>query len=270
MALPVRLRKSTDCDCWTAPAKAHYSMFRLRNGSSTPGPKSLGKTVLGFVMTCIVGLEHHGRVYIGGDSAGIAGTGLCVRADAKVFRNGPFLIGFTTSFRMGQLLQFKLKPPPHPADIDTFEFLVGTFVDTVRSCLKSGGFAKRKEEQELAGAFLVGYRGRLYTIDSDYQVGQSADCFCAACAGAQLALGALHAVEAIFNCSGDDSQTCSTVDPVHQVVKEETEFFLQKRFGRASFDKPPQLTPEQRITIALQAAERWNSTVRSPFTVLSN
>jgi ATP-dependent protease HslVU (ClpYQ) peptidase subunit len=231
----------------------------------------LGKTVLGFVMTCIVGLEHHGRVYIGGDSAGIAGTGLCVRADAKVFRNGPFLIGFTTSFRMGQLLQFKLKPPPHPADVDTFEFLVGTFVDTVRSCLKSGGFARRKEEQEIAGAFLVGYRGRLYTIDSDYQVGQSADRFGAAGAGAQLALGALHALDAILNCNnGDDSQTCSIVDPVHQVVREKTEFFLQKRFGRASFDKPPLLTPEQRITIALQAAERWNSTVRSPFTVLSN
>lgn len=51
-------------------------------------------------MTCIVGLEHNGRVYIGADSAGVSGWDLTVRADKKVFRNGSFLFGFTDSFRM--------------------------------------------------------------------------------------------------------------------------------------------------------------------------
>ena len=60
-------------------------------------------------MTCIVGLVHEGVVYIGGDSAGVGGMSLTVRADEKVFQNGEFLMGFTTSFRMGQLLRYSLK-----------------------------------------------------------------------------------------------------------------------------------------------------------------
>ena len=43
-------------------------------------------------MTCIVGLVHEGVVYIGGDSAGVGGMSLTVRADEKVFRNGEFLM----------------------------------------------------------------------------------------------------------------------------------------------------------------------------------
>ena len=35
-------------------------------------------------MTCIVGLVHEGVVYIGGDSAGVGGLSLTVRADEKV------------------------------------------------------------------------------------------------------------------------------------------------------------------------------------------
>ena len=66
-------------------------------------------------MTCIVGLEHKGKVYIGGDSAGVAGYSLSVRADQKVFINGNFIFGFTSSFRMGQILRFGFNPPRrHP------------------------------------------------------------------------------------------------------------------------------------------------------------
>ncbi len=54
-------------------------------------------------MTAIVGLVHNATVYIGGDSAGVSGYSMTVRADSKVFTIGPYLMGFTTSFRMGQL-----------------------------------------------------------------------------------------------------------------------------------------------------------------------
>ena len=51
-------------------------------------------------MTCIVGLLHNKTIYIGGDSAGSNSSDLRVRKDTKVFENGPFLMGFTTSFRI--------------------------------------------------------------------------------------------------------------------------------------------------------------------------
>ncbi len=62
-------------------------------------------------MTCIVGVVKDGVVYIGGDSAGVSGLRLIKRKDSKVFKRKGFIIGYTSSFRMGQLLRFKLDPP---------------------------------------------------------------------------------------------------------------------------------------------------------------
>jgi ATP-dependent protease HslVU (ClpYQ) peptidase subunit len=147
-------------------------------------------------MTCIAGLVHDGQVYIGGDSAGVGpGWDLTVRADEKVFKNGDFLFGFTTSFRMGQLLRYVLTPPvPHEAQ-DVDQFMVGDFVDAVRACLKAGGFATKDKEQEGGGTFLVGYRGRLYVIHEDYQVARPVDAYAAVGAGNSFALGSLFSSE---------------------------------------------------------------------------
>ncbi len=143
-------------------------------------------------MTCIAGLVHEGQVYIGGDSAGVGRLFLTVRADQKVFRNGPFLMGFTTSFRMGQLLRYSFNPPAHHPDTDTYKYMVTEFIDAVRKCLKSGGYARKDKEEELGGTFLVGYKGRLFNIEDDYQVGEAAIGFDAVGCGQDIALGSLY------------------------------------------------------------------------------
>lgn len=142
-------------------------------------------------MTCIAGLVHDGAVYIGGDSAGVSGWSLTVRADAKVFKNGDFLFGFTSSFRMGDLLRFALSPPRRHPDSDVRRFMVVDFVDAVRSCLKNGGYATTKDGGEAGGNFLVGYAGRLFEICSDYQVGEPAGGYAAVGCGEDIARGAL-------------------------------------------------------------------------------
>jgi len=146
-------------------------------------------------MTCIVGLVDNKRVYIGGDSAGVGGYDLLVRADAKVFRNGAFLFGFTSSFRMGQLLRYAFTPPKHDPDLSDYAYLVTTFVDALRQCLQHGGYASKSNEQESAGTFLLGYRGHLYRIEDDYQVGEAADNYNACGCGYSMALGAMFANE---------------------------------------------------------------------------
>ncbi|ANT54760.1 MULTISPECIES: hypothetical protein [Mesorhizobium] len=172
-------------------------------------------------MTCIVGLINDGSVHIGGDSAGVVGYSLTVRADRKVFRNKDFVFGFTSSFRMGQLLAHSFKPPKRHPDIDVYTFMVTEFVNALRQCLKDGGYAERHHEAERGGTFLVGYAGRLFKIAGDYQVGESADDFDACGCGEQIALGALLA--------------------------------------------SPNSPPRERLTIALQAAERFSAGVRTPF-----
>lgn len=144
-------------------------------------------------MTCIVGLVDGNKVYMGGDSAGVSGWNLCVRSDAKVFRNGPMVFGFTTSFRMGQLLRYALEVPVRHDDVDVEKYMVTSFVDAVRNCLKSNGWASKSNEHEQGGTFLVGYEGRLFRIEDDYQVGIPSDGFDACGCGEAFAVGVLCA-----------------------------------------------------------------------------
>lgn len=198
-------------------------------------------------MTCIVGVEHGSKVYIGGDSAGSDGWRVSVRADEKVFvRQGaedfttagsrsihPMIFGFTTSFRMGQLLHYSLQIPTMPATLDQMDsWMVTTFVDAVRKCLKDGGYASKENEEEAGGTFLVGTRGCLYVIYDDYQVGRTADGYNAVGCGEDFALGALHAL-------------------------------------RATAAKTKAIGPEAQITAALEAASHHSTGVAGPFTIES-
>lgn len=145
-------------------------------------------------MTCIIGLLDKGKVYMGGDSAGVnSSLSLSVRADQKVFIKDKFIMGFTTSFRMGQLLRYNLELSSQPEGLDVFEYMVTSFVEAVRKCLKDGGFAEKKDEKEKAGTFLVGYQERLFCVDEDYQIAEQLLPFNAVGCGKDLALGALFA-----------------------------------------------------------------------------
>lgn len=146
-------------------------------------------------MTCIVGLVTDKGVLIGGDSAGVSEYNLIVRSDPKVFTTGPFLIGFTYSFRVGQLLRYRLTVPEQQDGVDDFAYMATEFVDAVRACLHAHGAMKDEQGVHQGGVFLVGYRGQLYRVDSDFQIGVNACGFDAVGCGDQVALGALAALE---------------------------------------------------------------------------
>jgi ATP-dependent protease HslVU (ClpYQ) peptidase subunit len=67
------------------------------------------------------------------------------------------------------------------------------FIDALRECLKTGGWAAKANDREEGGTFLVGVHGRLFAVYDDYQVGKAADGFAAVGCGDQIALGALYA-----------------------------------------------------------------------------
>lgn len=142
-------------------------------------------------MTCIVGIAHEGRVVIGGDSAGVSGWDLTIRADAKVWAEDGWAYGFTTSFRMGQVLRYRFEPPKREGPIE--RYLVTDWVDHLRSTLTHAGWLQTKDGRADGGTFLVGHEGRLFTIEDDFQVAEAVDGFAAVGCGAQAALGALWA-----------------------------------------------------------------------------
>lgn len=142
-------------------------------------------------MTCIVGIVDDGKVFIGGDSASASGWMVRRTALSKVFRLNGFLIGYTSSFRMGQLLQYMLNVPPQKVAVDDMAYMVTVFAEAVRECLKEGGYTKVDNNREEAGTFLVGYKGHLYEICADLQVNEAVDGFDAVGCGCEYALGAL-------------------------------------------------------------------------------
>ena len=147
-------------------------------------------------MTCIVGIidKKNKSVIIGGDSAGTSGNDVTVRKDVKVFRNGDFLFGCTSSFRMTQLLRFKLKIPPVNKK-DLYEYMCSDFVDAVRKCFKDGGYLKEDKGEESGGVFLAAYKNRLFSVQSDFQVEETVNGINAVGCGCNYALGSVFALK---------------------------------------------------------------------------
>ena len=146
-------------------------------------------------MTCIVGLIDKGDIYMGGDSAGSTSHHTDIRADEKVFINGPMIFGFTSSFRMGQLLRYSLNIPKQSKKMDDYKYMVTLFINVVRNCLKKGGYAKKCDETETGGIFLVGYKNKLYCIEKDYQVACSYKSYHAIGCGDSYAFGSLYTTQ---------------------------------------------------------------------------
>ena len=145
-------------------------------------------------MTCIVGIAHKGKVYLGGDSAGVSGLDVVVRKDKKVFKNSEFVMGFTSSFRMGQILQYTFTPPEVTnEDDDLMAYMVQKFIPALRKAFKEEGYTSIESNREKGGCFLVGVRGRLFQIDSDFQVGEHINNIAAVGCGEAYAYGSLYA-----------------------------------------------------------------------------
>lgn len=145
-------------------------------------------------MTCIVGLvDDAGKVWMGGDRAAVEDSHYLMHvAQPKVFRRGPVLIGYTSSFRMGQLLQYQLVIPERDPRESLDEWMVVKFAEAVRSCLKAGGYTKIDSSRETSGTFLVGIEGRLFLFDDAHNV-LAPLCNYEACgSGISVARGSLH------------------------------------------------------------------------------
>lgn len=182
-------------------------------------------------MTCIVGLAHGGKTYIGGDRAGSAGYHLNVRSDKKVFEVGQYTIGVCGSFRVRDVLKYKFEPPKFkPSLHDPASFMVTSFVDAARKAFAQAGcLVTKNAEEELAGgsSFIVGFRGKLFTVECDLQVAGQDVPFHAVGCGSEPALGALYA------------SAGSKIPPRARVIK------------------------------ALEASEYFNAGVRGPFDVIT-
>lgn len=183
-------------------------------------------------MTCIIGLLEDGVCYIGSDTCGSNGYTYENCNHSKVFRNGEFIIGGTTSFRMLDLLEYTFEPPfIKPSDEKDMErYMRTSFVNAVRICLKTGGFSKVQDTcRESGGTFLIGYKDKMWRMQDDFSIITRTGYDSVGCGG-EVAIGSLWTTRELHIGKGD---------------------------------------PTQRILLALKAAESYLVGVRGPFNILS-
>lgn len=142
---------------------------------------------------------------IAGDSLAANSIYKHERLDKKVFKkthtspNGieNFIYGFTTSFRMGQILQYLFNEPMIEDDKlngDLFAYMVKDYIPALRACLKENWHNKIEETMDNnCGQFIVGFRDRLFTIHQDLQVAEVVDDYVSVGSGYEVALGSLYA-----------------------------------------------------------------------------
>jgi len=155
-------------------------------------------------MTAIVAMIHEGKVWMGGDHLGSDGftKNEFVKND-KVFKNGDFLIGYTTSFHMGQILQYHWKQPHRQEnltdDVYFYKFVMKSFID----CFKDNGYGDKRGVGWESGEFLVGWKGRLFLVENAHAL--ECEKFGAVGSGSYHAIGALKALDLVkVNLSPED------------------------------------------------------------------
>ena len=144
-------------------------------------------------MTCVVGLLDKGDVWMGADSLASCGDEFVEECGvSKMFRKGPFIVGLAGSPRAKQIMQYSMDVPDHPTRMTCDEYMATRFVDALRTCLKDGGYAKKENEvEEIDSNYLVGYRGRVFVLHTDYQVATPHDEFTAIGSGRDFAHASL-------------------------------------------------------------------------------
>lgn len=175
-------------------------------------------------MSCVVGVVKNGTVYLGGDSASVGDWTTRETKLSKVFISGDFLMGYVGSFRVGNLLQHKLHIDTRKEGMGDEEFMVVTFVENMRECLKEGGVSKIENNVERGGNLLVGYNGTLYEIDDDFQVNTFGE-YNSIGWGFPFALGSLYMTsgkepeERVRLALETAAHFCGTVIPPFKILK---------------------------------------------------
>ena len=157
-------------------------------------------------MTCIVALRVPQHcVWIAGDSGAFKEDEISQRVNEKVFYNGDFLIGFSGSFRVGQLIRYSFMPPPVKFPGDIMKYFVIDFVDALKDCLRSKGNLKTNEAgEEIHDCdIIVGYKDKVVSIESDFNIGDPLDNYMAIGSGALYALGAITVLDELSNITAE-------------------------------------------------------------------
>lgn len=139
-------------------------------------------------MTCIVGLEYAGRVFIGGDIQGTGWNNKVIHTTPKVFTKAGVAFGYTTSYRFGQIIEHVLPDPVVPDDEGSiYKWLIAILIPSIKKAMKEGEFDK-------GGNCLIGVKSQLWEMQDDWSVLRSVKGYGAVGSGYEYAHGSMSTI----------------------------------------------------------------------------
>jgi hypothetical protein len=136
-------------------------------------------------VTLIIAVKTSDGVIIQGDKNGFSGWGeVSRRHDAKVFIKGAWGIGFTTSYRMGQILRDKLTGDIAKGGMEAAAFAL---VEEARAELEKNHYSKLENNQAEGGTWIATEGSHIICIQDDYAYNVVADDYCCVGCGARYA-----------------------------------------------------------------------------------
>jgi ATP-dependent protease HslVU (ClpYQ) peptidase subunit len=141
-------------------------------------------------------MEFGGKVLLAGDIQGTGGNNKIIHTQAKVFRRNGIVIGYTTSYRFGQLLEHVLPDPvPPKRDEEIYRWLVAILIPNIRKVMKEELGLQADDDGSgykiPGGEALIGVHGQLWYLQDDFSVLRSVEGFSAVGSGYEYALGSI-------------------------------------------------------------------------------
>jgi len=144
-------------------------------------------------MTCIIAMTYKGKVHMIGDCEGSDGfIKAQYKKNPKCFKNGDFLVGHTTTFRLGQILQYEWNVPEKLQSQSENDYLYKTVIKSLKSTFDNNFFGHKDGVDFEGGTFILGYKGRICVVESNLQLLEYEDYASCGC-GAYHANAAMEA-----------------------------------------------------------------------------
>jgi ATP-dependent protease HslVU (ClpYQ) peptidase subunit len=149
-------------------------------------------------MTCIVALKENGKIYFGADKALSDAYTMRKISYNKIFKKGKYILGYTGSPRLGQLLEHVIELPEPPKSGANLHFIVSSFIESVRKGLKEYGFSEVDNNKEKGGIFIIGIDGEIFKVYNDFQVSTYENNVICCGSGEDYAEATMEALKDIF------------------------------------------------------------------------
>ncbi|EPE1232315.1 TPA: hypothetical protein NV937_000781 [Escherichia coli] len=196
-------------------------------------------------MTCIIAHTNGTSSFIAGDKLGSNGFTKAVQTEPKVFEKEfiklnedglsrtkeVMALGYTTSFRMGQLLNYNLTLPEQVAGETFSQYLVLKVIPIIRQMFKDEWGARDASQDVGGGQFIILHNHTIYEVQEDFSVLQPKTQITAVGSGTYHAIASMSAyievqeetnvqlherVESIFKIVSDN---VTSVSPEFDILK---------------------------------------------------